>query len=254
MTSLAQLITGELSRLSPLALGLGAAWVLVMVCVPIIRWVLGAGAERIGISLGVIFQAALVGALLFGALPPERAARAVIGIPLFGWAIEFVGSRTGIPFGEYHYTTVLQPQIRRVPLIIPLAWLMMIPPSWAVGTLLSGGHGVVVPALFAGVAFMAWDLFLDPQMVGWGFWRWPGGGAYLGIPLSNFAGWFAAGAVVSLLFYTAQIPVVALLLVYVVTWILQTIGQLAFWRLIVSGIVGSLAMGVLIVLSLLRLV
>jgi putative membrane protein len=101
---------------------------------------------------------------------------------------------------------------------------------------------------------MAWDLFLDPQMVGWGFWRWPGGGAYLGIPLSNFAGWFAAGAVVSLLFYTAQIPVVALLLVYVVTWILQTIGQLAFWRLIVSGIVGSLAMGVLIVLSLLRLV
>jgi putative membrane protein len=254
MNDLLLLLTDELSGLSALSIGLGAAWVFVMICVPIIRWVLGTGAERIGISLGVLFQAGLVAVLLFESLPPWRAALAVLGIPLFGWTIELVGSRTGIPFGEYHYTEVLQPQIRRVPVIIPLAWLMMIPPAWSVGRLIAGPGGVLLPAILAGLAFMAWDLFLDPQMVSWDFWRWPHGGGYLGIPVSNFLGWFAAGAAVSLLFYSADIPTLALFLVYVVTWILQTIGQLAFWRLIVSGLVGSLAMGTLIVLSLSRLV
>lgn len=248
MTTL-QIVMNDIIGLSLTARILGGAWVLVMVCVPIIRWVLGEGAERIGISLGVLFQASLVAVLLFESLDPLRASMAVIGIPLFGWAIEFVGSRTGVPFGDYHYTDVLQPQIHRVPVIIPLAWLMMIPPAWSVGSLISGGTGLVWPALLAGAAFMAWDLFLDPQMVGWNFWRWPQGGAYLGIPVLNFLGWFLAGAVVSLLFYTPSIPVGALFAVYLVTWFLQTVGQLAFWRLVVSGIVGSLAMGAFIVVA-----
>ena len=251
MVTTLQLLLDELTHLSPVAMVMGGAWVIVMILVPIIKWVLGEGAERIGISLGVLFQATLVAVLLFESLPPLHAALAVVGIPFFGWAIEFIGSRTGVPFGDYHYTDVLQPQIRHVPVIIPLAWLMMIPPAWSVGRILAGPEGVILAAVLAGLAFMAWDLFLDPQMVSWDFWRWPQGGVYLGIPILNFVGWFAAGTVVSLLFYSPDIPAAPLFLVYVVTWILQTIGQLVFWRLIVSGIVGSLAMGAFILLSLL---
>lgn len=249
--TLLQSLPEQLAELSLPAMIVGGAWVLVMICVPIFRWVLGEGAERIGISLGVVFQAATVGILLFEVLAPWRAAVAVVGIPLFGWAIEFIGSRTGFPFGGYHYTEVLQPQIRRVPVVIPMAWLMMIPPAWAIGGLLAGPQSSIAAALLAGLAFMAWDLFLDPQMVSWNFWRWPDGGVYLGIPVVNFVGWFAAGTVVSLLFYTPEIPIVPLFLVYVVTWILQTIGQLAFWRLILSGLTGFAAMGALILAALL---
>lgn len=44
-------------------------------------------------------------------------------------------------------------------------------------------------------ALTAWDLFLDPQMVGEGFWRWARPGRYRGIPTANFAGWFATALV-----------------------------------------------------------
>ena len=252
MATTLQLLLDELTHLSPVAMVMGGAWVIVMILVPVIKWVLGTGAERIGISLGVLFQATLVAVILFESLHPLRATIAVIGIPLFGWTIEFIGSRTGVPFGDYHYTDVLQPQIRHVPVIIPLAWLMMIPPAWSVGRMLAGPEAVVLPAVLAGLAFMAWDLFLDPQMVSWDFWRWRRGGAYLGIPILNFVGWFAAGTAVSFLFYNPGIPAAALFLVYAVTWILETIGQLVFWRLIFSGIVGSLAMGGLILLTLMQ--
>jgi putative membrane protein len=39
----------------------------------------------------------------------------------------------------------------------------------------------------------AWDLFLDPQMTGEGYWRWERPGRYRGIPGSNYLGWFASG-------------------------------------------------------------
>ena len=41
-------------------------------------------------------------------------------------------------------------------------------------------------------ALTAWDLFLDPQMVGEGYWC-GRRGLYRGIPLTNFAGWFVTG-------------------------------------------------------------
>jgi putative membrane protein len=130
---------------------------------------------------------------------------------------------------------------------------MMIPPAWAVGRLVAGPESIVLASVIAGAAFMAWDLFLDPQMVWWDFWRWPRGGRYRGIPLSNFFGWFLAGTVISLLLYRPDIPAVPLFLIYVVTWALQTIGQLAFWRLVVSGITGFVAMGAFIAASLVSL-
>ena len=40
-------------------------------------------------------------------------------------------------------------------------------------------------ALAAG-ALTAWDVFLDPRMAREGYWSWPGGGRYEGIPASNF--------------------------------------------------------------------
>ncbi len=42
-------------------------------------------------------------------------------------------------------------------------------------------------------ALTAWDLFLDPQMVGEGYWTWARRGVYRGIPLTNYLGWFVTG-------------------------------------------------------------
>ena len=37
-------------------------------------------------------------------------------------------------------------------------------------------------------------MFLDPRMAREGYWTWPQGGRYEGIPASNFAGWLVTGA------------------------------------------------------------
>jgi putative membrane protein len=51
--------------------------------------------------------------------------------------------------------------------------------------------------LYGGFALMAWDLFLDPQMVGDGRWKWEVTGSHVpfqpDIPLSNMFGWLLAG-------------------------------------------------------------
>jgi lycopene beta-cyclase len=94
-------------------------------------------------------------------------------------------------------------------------------------------------------AITAWDLFLDPQMVNWGFWEWELDGAYFGIPLSNYAGWLLTGAVVTLMVrpWRFALPLEPLLVVYAVVWFLQTVGLAVFWGQPGPALVGSLVMG-----------
>ena len=79
-----------------------------------------------------------------------------------------------------------------VPLAAAAAWAMMARPAWVVAGLISRRRTARI-ALAAG-ALTAWDVFLDPRMVREGYWTWPAGGRYEGVPASNYLGWFATGA------------------------------------------------------------
>jgi putative membrane protein len=46
----------------------------------------------------------------------------------------------------------------------------------------------------------AWDLVMDPLMVAANHWVWEIDGAYFGVPLQNFLGWFLTALVILLLF------------------------------------------------------
>jgi putative membrane protein len=108
----------------------------------------------------------------------------------FGLFIELLGHTTDIPFGPYDYTDLLQPQILGVPVIVPLAWTMMAYPCLVLARSLT--QRWVVP--LAAVGLTTWDFFLDPQMVGEGYWVWertePALPGIPGIPLQNYLGWF----------------------------------------------------------------
>ncbi len=179
---------------------------------------------------------------------------------LVGLASEILGVHTGFPFSTYWYTDALQPQLFEVPILIPLAWAMMAYPAWRIGELL--GNRPVTRALFAAAALTAWDVALDPQMVGQGFWIWPNGGQYAGIPLINFVGWFAVGAV---LFgwwaLGARAPsrpsrwcLTDLLgpLLFAWTWIGETVAHALFFAGWAVAIASFIAMGLLTVPALLR--
>jgi uncharacterized membrane protein len=109
---------------------------------------------------------------------------------------ECVGVATGKVYGGYYYTDKLGYKfLGLVPLIIPVAWFMMTYPSYIIATR-------VVPSLksawiwrlaVAGVGALvmtAWDLVMDPMMVAGEHWVWEEPGAYFGIPIQNFVGWW----------------------------------------------------------------
>lgn len=111
------------------------------------------------------------------------------------FAAEVLGVHTGLPFGNYSYSDQLGWKLFDVPVLIPLAWFMMMYPCWLIATAMHKK-----PLFQIGIAawlMATWDLFLDPQMVNEGFWVWhTSTGTTTQIPLSNFFGWLITAAVV----------------------------------------------------------
>jgi putative membrane protein len=111
------------------------------------------------------------------------------------YAMEEIGVRTGLIYGPYHYSDMLGSKLGHVPILIPLAWFMMIYPSWMLArALLSGierrgAAGLAGGALVAAMVMTAWDTVMDPGMSAAGNWIWEEGGAYFGVPLQNYFGW-----------------------------------------------------------------
>jgi putative membrane protein len=111
----------------------------------------------------------------------------------YAFVIEQIGVQTGWPFGQYSYDASLGPKLASVSLVVPFAWAMMVHPL-LVASRRVGKNWVF---LYGGFSLMAWDLFLDPQMVSAGRWSWTFTGAHIPfqpeIPVSNAFGWLFAG-------------------------------------------------------------
>lgn len=113
-----------------------------------------------------------------------------------GAAAEIVGLATGFPFGRYAYTHAWWPTVELpvgpFPLALPFAWLLM-----AGGARLSVPGSILVSGLLAAVV----DLVMEPVLAGpLGYWRWLAPGPLPGgAPVANFVGWWAVGALASLI-------------------------------------------------------
>jgi putative membrane protein len=226
------------------------AWVATMVAMPIANWLWGDRALRLGIAASVALQALAVLAALGSHAGWGRAAGLAIGIVVMGWVVEYVGSTTGFPFGRYHYTDRLRPQLGHVPLLVPVAWMMMLPPAWSIAQAIVPHRGPL-RILIGALAFTAWDLYLDPQMVNWRLWIWERRGAYFGVPWVNFAGWFLASGLMTAILQPGDLPTGPLQLIYVTTWLLQVVGLGVFWRQPGPAACGFLAMGTMVAWALL---
>jgi uncharacterized membrane protein len=142
---------------------------------------------------------------------------------LLAWALELAGVTTGMPFGRYYYTGVLQPQILgTVPLAIPGAWLMVAAGAWQIATTddrrptLRHGSGratddrLLPPAIngqWSVVAAATLVLLLDLQIETIAtkinhYWIWRDGGQYYDVPATNFVAWWLAGLAMALLVAT----------------------------------------------------
>lgn len=145
-------------------------------------------------------------------LGPRRALGYLLAAVIISLVFESIGVVTGVPFGRYVYTNVLGLKLfGLVPWVIPLTYFAILYPSWLVAcTALGvdprsfdprrlGWASVVVTALVSALAMTAWDLTMDPVMVHEVHaWVWLDGGAWFGVPFSNFAGWVLVNGVIVL--------------------------------------------------------
>lgn len=125
------------------------------------------------------------------------------------WSYEHVGVETELIYGAYHYTNALGLKLGHVPIIIPIAWFMMIYPSYIIANLIGSGRQMMTRdkknnnnnpitlvqilwlSFLSAVIMTAWDLVVDPYLSGptERAWIWEDGGQYFGVPLHNFGGW-----------------------------------------------------------------
>ncbi|WP_338729570.1 bisanhydrobacterioruberin hydratase [Haladaptatus sp. DJG-WS-42] len=136
-------------------------------------------------------------------LVTRRATVALVALATFTYAVELVGVRTGLPYGEFSYQLALGPMLfGEVPLALPIFYFPLLLNSYLLGLLLLGPRATTrLRRILAGICIvLVMDLVLDPAAVDLGFWAYVGGGAYYDVPLSNYLGWvFSATIAVSLI-------------------------------------------------------
>ncbi|MEO1286577.1 MAG: carotenoid biosynthesis protein [Chloroflexota bacterium] len=235
-------------RIGYVLLGL---WIALMIGMPWLQFFFGDEIIPTGIVLAAVLQAGAVFYFVQSQWGFVRTSITFLIVAVMTWGAEFIGHTTNFPFGGYEYTSALQPQLLGVPLLIPVAWFMLLPSSWVMAQLIVGKvetwRDYFVFALVSAVALTAWDLFLDPQMVNWGFWIWDNPSGYFGIPYSNYFGWLLVATlvtgVVMMVVKPPKLRIFPLALVYGIVWFLQTIGQGVIWQQLGPAIVGCVAMG-----------
>ncbi|MEO1081565.1 MAG: carotenoid biosynthesis protein [Pseudomonadota bacterium] len=132
------------------------------------------GSRRYGAGIGVYFLIAVVVTNIF----------------------ENMSIITGFPFGAYHHTAAMGPQVWYVPIIVGpifavagyLAWVLA---GILLGDVFSTPRGMAIGRpIIAAFLTTSWDLCVDA--IGGTAnrdWVWANGGAWFGVPLLNFFGW-----------------------------------------------------------------
>jgi uncharacterized membrane protein len=152
----------------------------------------------------------LLFALIHGAmLYRVRGILGFVGISVIvGGVFEYVGVRTGFPFGHYYFTDLMGPRLSVIPVLLGLAYVGMGYLSWVLAVVILGGmrnpisgSRVLALPLIAAFIMVAWDWSMEPV---WSTvlraWIWLGGGAYFGVPVTNFLGWYLTVYVIYQLF------------------------------------------------------
>lgn len=224
-----------------------------------IAWPLTSGQARVTTTIAIVacFAAASISHACVHLSIRWGAGFAGIAIG-FGFAVEALGVNTGWPFSQYSYSPALGTAVLGVPVIVPLAWAMAAYPALLIARRLGTGAGVVAIGAFA---LAAWDLFLDPQMTGAGYWTWsepsPSLPGVAGVPLINSLGWLVACALLMALFTALpavppDAPAGVPALLWTWSWLGGIIANLFFLDRPWVALWGGLAMGIVTVPYLIR--
>lgn len=247
MTNFFSLLRKNIAELERYPAFLLIAWLVVMLSLPMLQLIFGLQTLLQGLALAVLLQVAFVLNVLYRAWGWWSTLRTAMGVVLLAWVVQAIVLRSGLPYGSLHYTPLMQPQALGVPLVIPLAWLMMLPPAWAVARLITFKlSGCLMHLAFiaaSAIIFTAWGFYFDPLLVHFGLVVWDPAGAYYGSPWLNLLGWLVVSGVITFGVSPKRLPGGRLVLIYGITWLIDCFTLLLFWSLPGAALAGFCLMG-----------
>ena len=113
---------------------------------------------------------------------------------LLTFALEVIGVKTGLVFGEYKYGETLGLKLFEVPLIIGFNWILVILGTISVAQLIT--KNVLANSLIAATISVIFDLVLEPIAIKLDYWQW----SQNVIPIQNYIAWFLIAFISALLF------------------------------------------------------
>ena len=109
---------------------------------------------------------------------------ALLAVGVVGWAVEAIGTNTGLVFGNYSYGQSLGPKIWRTPFAMLINWMISV---YLVTMILRAKIVNIWRLGFAGALIMvSYDILLEPVAIRLDMWSWAGGNP----PLQNYIAWF----------------------------------------------------------------
>lgn len=109
---------------------------------------------------------------------------------LFTFAVEAIGTKTGLLFGNYTYGPSLGLKIFDTPLLIGANWLVL---AYGATAIVRSVNSLKKWVPFSAATLMViFDVVLEPVAMKTGMWNW----AYNTIPFQNYAMWFFVSVIV----------------------------------------------------------
>jgi Carotenoid biosynthesis protein len=225
-------------------------WLLVMLLLPLLSAKFDEQTLRQGLTLAILLQVAFVVQVLYRSWGWRGMLRTCLEVIFLVWAVMAIIIRSGLPYGNLFYTALQKPQLLGVPVIAPLAWLMMLAPSWAVARVItrrmSGCLMRLVFVLVSALVFTAWMIYFLPFLAYLGILEWNPPGALSGIPWQHFFGIYFLAGLVTFAVSPKHLYGGPLVFLYVLTWLVDAFALLIFHGLALPVIISSILMGIVL--------
>jgi putative membrane protein len=109
---------------------------------------------------------------------------------IFTFFAEFIGVKTGLVFGNYHYGSTMFMQLGKVPVVIAFNWIILILATYSLSMKLTRNRWLA--PVVGSLMIVVFDYIMEPVAMHLDYWQWDGDI----IPLQNYLAWFG----ISLLF------------------------------------------------------
>ena len=145
----------------------------------------------------ILFGTLVMRLPLISGLKPLINRKSTLGllfITLYAYMIEFIGLKTGFPYGSFEYLIELGPMIAGVPIGLPIFFIPLVLNAYLLVNLI-GVNSKYRRFIYSLGLVLVVDAVLDPAAVALGIWEYTSS-VFYGVPVTNYLGWILSGSIV----------------------------------------------------------